>query len=56
MGILYETYQSTKHKKRCTVCGCLMDVDHESDICEVCLDDISEGYDLEDQLAILLGD
>lgn len=56
MGVLFETYQSTKNKKRCTVCGCIMDANHESNICENCFDDISEGYDLEDQLSILLGD
>ena len=43
-------------KKRCTVCGCIMDADHEGDICEVCLDDMTESNDLEDQLAILLKD
>jgi hypothetical protein len=33
-----------------------MDADHEGDICEVCLDDMTESNDLEDQLAILLKD
>lgn len=29
--------------KRCTMCGCLMDNDHEGDICECCLDDLRES-------------
>lgn len=45
MGVLYETYQSTKNKKRCTVCGCLMDADHERDICENCFDDMEDPED-----------
>lgn len=48
-------------KRYCTECGCILDAKHDGDICEVCLDDMElgeeiEGYDLEDQLAILLGD
>lgn len=59
-------------KKYCTRCGCIMDQNHDGDICEVCLDelyesdpgedesedweDVIESNDLEDQLAILLGD
>lgn len=42
MGVLYETYQSIKKKKRCTVCGCLMDANHDGEICENCLDDMRE--------------
>lgn len=29
--------------KKCLLCGCHMDDKHESDICECCLDDMSEG-------------
>ena len=42
--------------KYCTICGCHMDDKHDGDVCECCLDDICEGYDLADQLSILLGD
>lgn len=30
-------------KKRCSFCGCVMYDDSESDICEVCLDEIYES-------------
>jgi len=42
MGVLYDTYQRTK-KKHCTMCGCIMLPDHDSDICEVCLDELYES-------------
>lgn len=29
--------------KHCIMCGCLMDLDHEGDICECCLDDLYES-------------
>lgn len=29
--------------KHCIMCGCLMDNDHEGDICECCLDDLYES-------------
>lgn len=29
-----------KSKKRCTMCGCNMYDDSDSDICEVCLDEL----------------
>ena len=45
MGVLYETYQSTKNKKRCTVCGCLMDDKHDGDVCECCKDDMNDQED-----------
>lgn len=28
--------------KQCIVCGCLMEDDHEDDVCECCLDDMEE--------------
>lgn len=28
--------------KRCKLCGCHMEDKHDSDICEVCLDDMRE--------------
>lgn len=31
------------NKKRCTMCGCLMDTKHDGDICECCLDELHEG-------------
>lgn len=39
MGVLYDIYITSENKKRCTICGCIMDKDHESDICECCQDD-----------------
>lgn len=36
-------------KKRCTVCGCLMDADHTEDVCEVCLDELYESDPGEDK-------
>ena len=42
MGVLYETYQSINTKKRCTACGCIMDADHVGDVCEVCLDNMKD--------------
>lgn len=32
-----------KDKKRCSVCGCILEYDSESDICEVCLDELLES-------------
>ena len=32
-----------RSKKRCTMCGCHMYDDSDSDICEVCLDELSES-------------
>lgn len=41
MGLLYEIFGSTK--KRCTICGCHMYGDSESDMCEICLDELYES-------------
>ena len=41
MGILYDLFGSTK--KRCTMCGCHMYDDSDSDICEVCVDELLES-------------
>lgn len=41
MGFLHDIV--TRHKKRCTVCGCIMFDDSDSDICEVCLDELYES-------------
>ena len=30
-------------KKYCTMCGCIMDENHDGDICEVCLDELYES-------------
>ena len=38
MGILYDIFATTK--KRCTRCGCHMYDDSNSDICEVCVDEL----------------
>ena len=29
--------------KRCNICGCHMDDDHEDDICECCKDDMEDS-------------
>lgn len=42
MGYLYDLDYAMKHKKRCIVCGCLMDLDHVKDICECCEDNRDE--------------
>lgn len=38
MGVLYNIFRRTK--KRCTICGCHMYDDSDSDICEVCVDEL----------------
>lgn len=38
MGILYDIFG--RPKKRCTLCGCHMYDDIDSDICEVCVDEL----------------
>lgn len=38
MGLLYDLF--SKNKKRCTVCGCILYNDSESDICECCVDEL----------------
>lgn len=48
MGLLYNILN--KNKKRCTICDCHMYSDSDSDICEVCLDELynSDPGDLEE--------
>jgi RNA polymerase subunit RPABC4/transcription elongation factor Spt4 len=41
MGILYDIFN--RNKKRCERCGCIMEPDSEFDMCEVCLDELSEN-------------
>lgn len=41
MGIIYDLFMKTK--KHCTMCGCNMYHDSDSDICEVCLDELYES-------------
>lgn len=36
-------------KKYCVYCGCIMDQNHDGDICEVCLDDLHESDPGEDE-------
>lgn len=47
MGLFFDMfgYKSYKSggKKRCTICGCHMYQDSDSDICEVCLDELYES-------------
>lgn len=31
----------TQNKKTCTMCGCIL-INHESDLCECCLDELAE--------------
>ena len=37
--------------KHCIMCGCLMDENHESDLCECCLDDL-EDIDTNEEVKI----
>lgn len=39
MGLFYEFFGRGK-KKHCTICGCIMYPDSESDICEICVDEL----------------
>lgn len=41
MGILYDLLG--RARKRCTMCDCHMCDDSDSDICEVCLDELHEN-------------
>ena len=47
MGIFYDLF--SRPKKRCTVCECYMYDDSDSDICEVCLDELYEQDSGEDR-------
>ena len=47
MGILADLFVAAK-RKRCTVCGCYLYADSESDICECCIDDMNDT-ELEDE-------
>ena len=44
MGILYDIVT----KKICPICGCIMEPDSESDICECCKDDLAEGEEVDE--------
>lgn len=44
MGLFYEILSAKK--KCCTVCGCILLLDSESDICECCLDDMYREEDI----------
>lgn len=39
MGLFAEIFS----KKRCTICGCHMYDDSDSDICEICIDELYES-------------
>lgn len=41
MGVLFDVIKGSK--KRCTLCGCIMYDDSDSDICECCLDELYES-------------
>ena len=43
MGLLYDLYFGVRKKKRCTECGCLLYDDSDSDICEACVLELTEG-------------
>lgn len=43
MGKLWSAYLRLRNAKQCTLCGCLMDADHEDELCECCLDDLYES-------------
>lgn len=40
MGLLYDLFGRTK---RCTMCGCHIFADSDSDICDVCIDELYES-------------
>lgn len=42
MGLFYEYFGRGK-KKHCTICGCILYPDSESDICEVCVNELYES-------------
>jgi hypothetical protein len=44
----YEDFEVTK--KRCTMCGCIMYDDSDSDICECCLDELYESDPGEEEI------
>ena len=44
----YENF--TQHKKYCVVCGCIMPVYHDDDICECCLDDLYDNKSREEKI------
>lgn len=46
MGVLYESYMLKQN--RCKMCGCIMNDQHDGDICECCLDDLYESDPEED--------
>jgi hypothetical protein len=39
MGLFAEIFS----KKRCSICGCHMYDDSDSDICEICIDELYES-------------
>ena len=39
MGLFIEIFS----KKRCSICGCHMYDDSDSDICEICIDELYES-------------
>ena len=48
--------------KYCKMCGCIMEDDHDGEICECCLDDMTDVYDIDDKsmydtkmISIMLG-
>ena len=47
MGLLFKTDRETK--KTCKYCGCIMDGDHDGDVCECCLDEFYENDYEEDE-------
>lgn len=42
MGLFYEYFGLGK-KKYCTICGCILYPDSESDICEICVNELYES-------------
>mgnify|MGYP003441640358 CR=1 FL=1 len=48
MGLFYKIFGLSK--KHCTLCGCIMYDDSDSDICECCLDELYESDPGEEEL------
>lgn len=42
MGLFYDLFAVGK-KKHCTMCGCILYPDSESDICECCIDELLDS-------------
>lgn len=49
MGVFYDIFGGRK-KKRCSFCGCVMYPDSNSDICEICVDELYKSIPVEEEI------